>query len=67
MEGAQGQGEAPTTEGHFENTGELEQCVAAKFHFVDLAGSERVSKTGNRGERFKGTHIALSNQVVCLF
>ena len=33
---------------------EVEQCLSAKFHFVDLAGSERASKTGNRGERFKG-------------
>ena len=31
-----------------------DDCVFSKFHFVDLAGSERVSKTGNRGERFKG-------------
>ena len=56
MEGALGQGggEAPVMEDTNENQGQLEQCVAAKFHFVDLAGSERVSKTGNKGERFKG-------------
>ena len=34
----------------------VEQCVCAKFHFVDLAGSERANKTGNKGERFKGTY-----------
>lgn len=31
--------------------------VFSKFHFVDLAGSERVSRTGNRGERFKGQYL----------
>ena len=36
------------------SSGEVEQCLSAKFHFVDLAGSERASKTGNKGERFKG-------------
>lgn len=29
--------------------------LGAKFHFVDLAGSERVGRTGNVGDRFKGT------------
>ena len=47
------QGETPVIEDV--NEKELEQCIAAKFHFVDLAGSERVGRTGNRGERFKGT------------
>ena len=28
--------------------------VVSKFHFVDLAGSERVSRTENKGERFRG-------------
>ena len=31
--------------------------MSAKFHFVDLAGSERAHKTGNAGERFKGTEV----------
>ena len=53
-------GEAPEVEDVNENPGqqqrqEMEQFVSGKFHFVDLAGSERVSKTGNKGERFKGT------------
>ena len=30
--------------------------VSSQFHFVDLAGSERASKTGNKGERFKGEY-----------
>ena len=64
-EGGEGEGEAPVIEGDNENTKQLEQCVAAKFHFVDLAGSERVSRTGNRGERFKGTvHIIYFYYVV---
>ena len=52
-----GGGEAPEVEDVNENPGpqEMEQFVSGKFHFVDLAGSERVSKTGNKGERFKGT------------
>ncbi len=29
-------------------------AIFSHFHFVDLAGSERASKTGNKGERFKG-------------
>ena len=53
-------GEAPEVEDVNENPGhqqrqEMEQFVSGKFHFVDLAGSERVSKTGNKGERFKGS------------
>ena len=54
---SQGGGEAPEIDGTNENPGQLEQCVAGKFHFVDLAGSERASKTGNRGERFKGSLV----------
>ena len=59
VEGMQSQhgGDAPGIEGTNENPGQVEQCVVAKFHFVDLAGSERVSKTGNRGERFKGIQL----------
>lgn len=59
QEGVEGEGTAPVIEGGNENTNELEQFVAAKFHFVDLAGSERVNKTGNKGERFKGDVITL--------
>ena len=51
------QGEAPVVEGDNKSGHELEQCIAAKFHFVDLAGSERVGRTGNRGERFKGISL----------
>ena len=46
--------------------------VTSKFHFVDLAGSERVSRTGNKGERFKeSVHInsgllALGNVISAL-
>ena len=50
-------GEAPVIEAVNENAKALEQFIVAKFHFVDLAGSERVSRTGNRGERFKGTYM----------
>ena len=61
-------GEAPKLEDANENSGrqqqqQLEQCVAGKFHFVDLAGSARVSKTGNRGERFKGTLLYMYQHV----
>lgn len=33
--------------------------LGAKFHFVDLAGSERAARTGNVGDRFKGSFIEL--------
>ena len=67
MDGQTG-GEAPKIEDANENPGrqqqhQLEQCVAGKFHFVDLAGSERVSKTGNRGERFKGILVCVCREV----
>ena len=32
----------------------VSSSLVSKFHFVDLAGSERVSRTRNKGERFKG-------------
>ena len=52
-------GEAPEVDDVNDNPGqqqqEMEPFVSGKFHFVDLAGSERVSKTGNKGERFKGS------------
>ena len=53
-------GEAPEVEDINKNPEqqqrqEMEQFVSGKFQFVDLAGSERVSKTGNKGERFKGS------------
>ena len=60
MDSRAGGGEVPEVEDVNENPGqqqrqqEMEQFVSGKFHFVDLAGSERVSKTGNKGERFKG-------------
>ena len=38
------------------------QGISSKFHFVDLAGSERASKTGNRGERFKGQFLPQDGQ-----
>ncbi len=44
----------PTKDGMRQGEG-----VSSKFHFVDLAGSERASKTGNRGERFKGQPLPL--------
>ena len=60
LEGVEGEGATPVIDGGNENTSELEQFVAAKFHFVDLAGSERVNKTGNKGERFKGNNYFIS-------
>lgn len=34
---------------------DISHYMSGKFHFVDLAGSERAHKTGNIGDRFKGT------------
>lgn len=34
---------------------DLEHYMCSKFHLVDLAGSERANRTGNIGDRFKGT------------
>ena len=34
---------------------DVEHYMCAKFHFVDLAGSERAHRTGNIGDRFKGS------------
>ena len=42
------------------------QILVSKFHFVDLAGSERVGRTGNYGERFKGTCVQKAvNVCIC--
>ena len=60
QEGVEGEGATPVIKDGHENASELEQSVAAKFHFVDLAGSERVNKTGNKGERFKGDNYLIS-------
>ena len=50
-----GSSDTPATEGSdVESGGSDAVALSSKFHFVDLAGSERASKTGNRGERFKG-------------
>ena len=51
-----GEGKSPSGS-HGDDLSTVEEHMSAKFHFVDLAGSERVSRTGNRGERFKGGHI----------
>ena len=52
----------------------IPHCMFGKFHFVDLAGSERAHRTGNVGDRFKGTRaVALglvhlkSVSCCCLF